>query len=115
MSTTPLPPLPLPPHYRLTHDRAASLKYRDAIVAGLLDNPKIYWGTERTRDVVSSQIESAWNCVCVLYDDDEEEEQGDGEERLAGWCRVVGDGVGIAYLADLFIVSARGRGGWAAL
>jgi GNAT superfamily N-acetyltransferase len=60
-----------------------------------------YWGRWRSRSDVERQIASAWR-VMAAYD-------ADG--RLVGYARAVSDGVGIAYLADVFVLPAhRGRG-----
>ena len=56
-----------------------------------------YWGTWRTREQVRSQLDSAWRLVGA-YD-----ETG----ALVGFARAVSDGVGIAYLADVFVIPAR--------
>ncbi len=56
-----------------------------------------YWGTWRTREQVRSQLDSAWRLVGA-YD-----ETG----ALVGFARAVSDGVGIAYLADVFVLPAQ--------
>ena len=59
-----------------------------------------YWGTWRTREQVRSQLDSAWRLVGA-YDDG----------ALVGFARAVSDGVGIAYLADVFVLPAyQGKG-----
>jgi len=60
-----------------------------------------YWGRTRTRDTVEGQIASAWRVVAA-YDDG----------ALVGFARAVSDaGLGIAYLADVFVLpSHSGRG-----
>lgn len=60
-----------------------------------------YWGRTRTRDVVEGQVASAWRVVAA-YDDG----------ALVGFARAVSDaGLGIAYLADVFVLpSHAGRG-----
>lgn len=95
----------LPTGYRLTQDKQTSLDHLAEITAGLLDNPLVYWCTDRTSEVIKGQVQSAYSCVAVLYSD------GQGrEERLAGWCRTVSDGVGMGYLADVFVVSSYLKG-----
>ena len=60
-----------------------------------------YWGTWRTPEQVRSQLDSAWRLVGA-YD-----ETG----ALVGFARAVSDGVGIAYLADVFVLPAhQGKG-----
>lgn len=100
----------LPAGYRITQERQASLDHLDTITAGLLHNPQVYWCTDRTPQVVKKQVEEAYSCVCILYraerDDTGSAAAGPpGPERLAAWCRTVSDGVGIGYLADVFVVS----------
>jgi GNAT superfamily N-acetyltransferase len=61
-----------------------------------------YWGRWRSRKDVEQQIDAAWRVVGA-YD----EESG----ALVGFARAVSDGVGFAYLADVFVVPAhRGAG-----
>ena len=60
-----------------------------------------YWGRWRTRQDVEQQIAGAWRVV-GCYD-----ETG----SLVGFCRAVSDGVGLAYLADVFVLPEhRGEG-----
>lgn len=60
-----------------------------------------YWGTWRTREQVRSQLDTAWRLVGA-YD-----ESG----AQVGFARAVSDGVGIAYLADVFVLPAhQGQG-----
>ena len=60
-----------------------------------------YWGTWRTREQVRSQLDSAWRLVGA-YDE---------TDALVGFARAVSDGVGIAYLADVFVLPAhQGKG-----
>ena len=61
-----------------------------------------YWGTWRTREQVRSQLDSAWRVVGA-YDA--------VTGALIGFARAVSDGVGIAYLADVFVLpSHQGSG-----
>jgi GNAT superfamily N-acetyltransferase len=61
-----------------------------------------YWNRGRLRDAFERQLASAWR-VTGAY------EAGPG--RQVGFARAVSDGVGFAYLADVFVVrSARGHG-----
>lgn len=60
-----------------------------------------YWGTWRTREQVRSQLDSAWRLVGA-YDED---------GAQVGFARAVSDGIGIAYLADVFVLPAhQGKG-----
>jgi GNAT superfamily N-acetyltransferase len=60
-----------------------------------------YWGRWRAREDVERQIAGAWRVV-GCYD-----ETG----KLVGFCRALSDGVGLAYLADVFVLPAhRGEG-----
>ena len=60
-----------------------------------------YWARWRTRDQVERQIGNAWRIVGA-YD-----EHG----ATVGFGRAVSDGVGFAYLADVYVEDAvRGRG-----
>jgi GNAT superfamily N-acetyltransferase len=59
-----------------------------------------YWGRWRSREDVERQVRDAWRVVHVH----------DGDE-FVGFARAVSDGVGLAYLADVFVLPAhRGRG-----
>ena len=59
-----------------------------------------YWGRWRSRDDVQRQVAGAWRVVGCYTDG-----------RLVGFCRAVSDGVGLAYLADVFVLSQhRGQG-----
>jgi GNAT superfamily N-acetyltransferase len=61
-----------------------------------------YWATWRRRSDFESQLTSAWRVVGV-YD------RSTG--AMVGFARAVSDGVGMAYLADVFVLpEARGRG-----
>lgn len=73
---------------------------RDAVWAFL--SSEAYWGRWRTRDQLNRQIDSAWRVVAAY-------EKPGG--RLVGFCRAFSDGVGSAYLADVFVLpDARGHG-----
>lgn len=84
-SLQPTPLRPLPPSYRLDASKSTSLARLDEVFAALVENPAVYWGKARTKEVLRGQIENATSCVCVLKEEN-------GVEKLAGWCRVVGDG-----------------------
>lgn len=59
-----------------------------------------YWGTWRTREQVEAQIDSAWRVLGAYRDG-----------AMVGFARAVSDGVGMAYLADVFVLpEARGAG-----
>ena len=60
-----------------------------------------YWGRWRTPDDIDQQITVSWRVVgCYL--------RSSGE--LVGFARAVSDGIGFAYLADVFVVPAhRGK------
>ena len=73
---------------------------RDAVWRFL--STQAYWGRWRTRSDVDRQIESAWRVVGVYVEET-------GEQ--VGFARAVSDGVGIAYLADVYVDAAhRGQG-----
>jgi GNAT superfamily N-acetyltransferase len=73
---------------------------RDALWAFL--SREAYWGRWRRRADVEAQLDSAWRVVGAY-------ETGSG--RMAGFARAVSDGVGYAYLADVFVLpDARGHG-----
>jgi GNAT superfamily N-acetyltransferase len=59
-----------------------------------------YWGRWRSRADVERQIRDAWRVVHAHHRDE-----------FVGFARAVSDGVALAYLADVFVLSAhRGRG-----
>jgi GNAT superfamily N-acetyltransferase len=61
-----------------------------------------YWGRWRSREQVEAQIAGAWRVVGAFT--------LDGDHQV-GFARAVSDGVGIAYLADVFVLPQhRGRG-----
>lgn len=61
-----------------------------------------YWGRQRTRVDIDTQIAAAWRVVGVY--------RGDTGEQV-GFARAVSDGVNFAYFADVFVIEAhRGQG-----
>lgn len=73
---------------------------RDAVWAWL--STQAYWGRWRTREQVDSQLDSAWRVVGAYH-------RPTGEQ--VGFARAVSDGIGFAYLADVFVLEAhRGHG-----
>jgi len=73
---------------------------RDAVWQWL--STEAYWGRWRTRADVEAQLDSAWRVVAAYH-----RETG----ALVGFARAISDGVGFAYLADVFVVAAhRGHG-----
>ncbi|PWN96096.1 hypothetical protein FA09DRAFT_331679 [Tilletiopsis washingtonensis] len=58
---------------------------------------KAYWQRQRTRQQFEQQLRSAHLCFAV-YDTSR------AADELVGFARVVGDGVALAYLADVFIL-----------
>ena len=61
-----------------------------------------YWGRWRTRQDVERQVAGAWRVVGCY-----EEPAG----RMVGFARATSDGVGLAYLADVFVLPEhRGHG-----
>jgi GNAT superfamily N-acetyltransferase len=60
-----------------------------------------YWGRGRSPDDVGRQVEGAWRVVASY----------DGQGRLVGFARALSDGVGLAYLADVYVApDHRGQG-----
>jgi GNAT superfamily N-acetyltransferase len=60
-----------------------------------------YWGRWRTREDLEKQIGGAWRVVGCY-----ESESG----AMVGFARAVSDGVGLAYLADVYVLPEhRGR------
>jgi GNAT superfamily N-acetyltransferase len=60
-----------------------------------------YWGTWRSREDVERQVTAAWRVIGCYHPDD----------GMVGFARAVSDGVALAYLADVFVLSAhRGHG-----
>ena len=55
-----------------------------------------YWGRWRTRQDVDLQVSGAWRIVGCY-----EESSG----SMVGFARAVSDGVGLAYLADVFVLA----------
>jgi GNAT superfamily N-acetyltransferase len=87
----------LPAGYELDDDR--DRLDLDAILDFLTTSA--YWGTWRSRADISTQIERAWLTAGVYAPD----------ARQVGFARVVGDGLALAYLADVYVLDRhRGRG-----
>ena len=61
-----------------------------------------YWGRWRDQDMVERQLAGAWRVVGAYRTD---------TGAMVGFARAISDGVGLAYLADVFVVAqARGHG-----
>ncbi|MBM7772594.1 GNAT superfamily N-acetyltransferase [Actinokineospora baliensis] len=61
-----------------------------------------YWGQWRTREQFEAQLAGAWRVAGVYH-------RATGTQ--VGFARALSDGVGTAYLADVFVLeSARGHG-----
>ncbi|MFC5287589.1 GNAT family N-acetyltransferase [Actinokineospora guangxiensis] len=72
----------------------------DAVWAFL--STEAYWGRWRTREQFETQLRGAWRVVGAY-------ESATGTQ--VGFARALSDGVGLAYLADVFVLpSARGHG-----
>jgi GNAT superfamily N-acetyltransferase len=72
----------------------------DAVWAFL--SQQAYWGHWRSRDDVARQVMGAWRVVACF-------DQASG--AMVGFSRAVSDGVGLAYLADVFVLPEhRGQG-----
>ena len=67
---------------------------RDAVWAWL--STEAYWGRWRTRADIEAQLDSAWRVVGAYRA---------GTDELVGFARAASDGVGFAYLADVFVVA----------
>ncbi len=68
---------------------------RDVVWAWL--STEVYWGRQRTRADVDTQLDGAWRVVGAYRRDT-------GEQ--VGFARAVSDGVTFAYLADVFVLDA---------
>ena len=72
---------------------------RDAVWRYL--STEAYWGRWRAREQVERQVDGAWRVVGAY----------DAAGATVGFGRAVSDGVGYAYLADVYVERAvRGRG-----
>ena len=72
---------------------------RDAAWAYL--STEAYWGRSRTRADFEHQCDIAWRIVGAYA--------ADGS--MVGFCRALSDGVGLAYIADVYVLAAhRGNG-----
>lgn len=61
-----------------------------------------YWGRWRSRGVVEAQLSNSWRMVGTYH-------RTSG--HLVGFARAMGDGVSVAYLADVYVLPEhRGRG-----
>ena len=71
----------------------------DAVWAFLSTEP--YWGRWRTRADFEAQLRASWRVVGAY----------DSTGAQVGFARALSDGIGNAYLADVFVLShARGQG-----
>jgi GNAT superfamily N-acetyltransferase len=60
-----------------------------------------YWARWRTREDVRRQVEGAWRVVGCY----------DAGGQMVGFARAISDGVALAYLADVYVLSEhRGQG-----
>lgn len=66
---------------------------RDAVWQWL--STDAYWGRWRTRGDLEAQLDSAWRVVGAYRSD---------TGALVGFARAVSDGVGFAYLADVYVL-----------
>jgi GNAT superfamily N-acetyltransferase len=77
-----------------------SLARVDVDVVWAFMSTEAYWGQWRSRAQLEQQLRSAWRVVAAYRDG-----------AMVGFARAVSDGVGLAYLADVFVVAeARGLG-----
>jgi GNAT superfamily N-acetyltransferase len=61
-----------------------------------------YWGRWRSRADVEAQIGASWRVVGVYET---------SSRRMVGFARAISDGIGLAYLADVYVEpDMRGRG-----
>ncbi|WP_127820159.1 GNAT family N-acetyltransferase [Microbacterium sp. CPCC 204701] len=84
--------------YELADDPA---RIQRDVVWGWLST-EAYWGRWRTRAQVETQLDTAWRVVGAYRVD---------TGTQVGFARAVSDGVGFAYLADVFVLPEhRGHG-----
>lgn len=84
--------------YELDDDPART--QRDIVWQWL--STEAYWGRWRTRAQIETQIDTAWRVVGAFRTD---------TGAQVGFARAVSDGVGFAYLADVFVLPEhRGHG-----
>lgn len=77
----------LPPGYRIDDSSAATFeRHFPRIASTLTSDSRIYWDKFRDAAVLRLQAEQSFRCVCLVYD-------GEEGEELAGWVRVVSDGI----------------------
>ncbi|MGN6724221.1 MAG: GNAT family N-acetyltransferase [Marmoricola sp.] len=63
---------------------------------------KVYWGKHRDRVMFERQLEMSWRIVGAYRTSD---------GSMVGFCRAFSDGVGMAYLADVYLTEElRGSG-----
>lgn len=73
----------------------------DVDAVSLFMATQAYWARWRTSDDVRRQVEGAWRVVGCY----------DSAGRMVGFARAISDGVALAYLADVFVLSGhRGQG-----
>ncbi|KAM0791656.1 hypothetical protein ACM66B_006092 [Microbotryomycetes sp. NB124-2] len=101
------PPLKLPQGYAVSCDKEVTLSHLSAITDVLLDHPLVYWGKNRTRDVVARQFQRC-EAVTVVHTD-----ESSGKTTLVGFARVVTDNFDFAYIADVFVLPEHGGRGLA--
>lgn len=85
--TAPVTP-PLPAGYRFESDPEV-VQARMGDIHAALNHASIYWGKERSLEMLTMQVKQSWRLVMILY---EPEGEGQGQGELAALARVVGDG-----------------------
>ncbi|HEY6793249.1 MAG TPA: GNAT family N-acetyltransferase [Kineosporiaceae bacterium] len=72
-----------------------------AVLCGFLTT-QAYWGRWRNRDAILAQLDDAWRVAAAYL-------RSTGQ--MVGFARAVSDGLALAYLADVFVLTAhRGHG-----
>lgn len=62
---------------------------------------KVYWGKNRDRAMFERQLDLSWRVIGAY--------RADGS--MVGFCRAFSDGVGMAYLADVYLIEELRGGG----
>jgi ribosomal protein S18 acetylase RimI-like enzyme len=85
----------------VAHDFSDDPGRLDVDAAWRFLSTEAYWGRWRSRSDFERQVASAWRVVGCYADDG----------AMVGFCRAISDGVGFAYLADVYVLpDNRGAG-----
>ncbi|KAI5478191.1 hypothetical protein MNV49_005358 [Pseudohyphozyma bogoriensis] len=90
--------VPLPPNYRIDSDPKGLATKLTHEIFDVLMSDLVYWATYRSFGMVQQQIANAYRMPVIV------KVLEDGTEELAGFARVISDGVDFAFLTDVVVL-----------